>query len=289
MTPSAAPGRGSTLRHLLDGDTLVRAVGAHNGLTARLAERAGFEAVWASGLEVSASYALPDASLLSMTQFLDAADAMQTAIAIPVIADCDTGFGGPLNVAHTVRSYERRGIAGICVEDKVFPKINSFAHAHHALVPIEDFTAKIKAGKAEQASDDFLFIARTEALVAGLGMDEALGRARAYADAGADAILVHSVSRSPAQILSVAAAWDRDVPLVTVPTTYSSVHERQLAAAGFKLVIYANHGLRAAITGVSATLAALAEHGSGAAVEPQIATMSEVFELQGSAWTYEIH
>lgn len=158
-------------------------VGAHNGLTARLAERAGFEAVWASGFEISASYALPDASILTMTQLLEAADAMNAATLLPVIADCDTGFGGPLHVAHTVRSYERRGIAGICIEDKLFPKLNSFAACAQELVPIEEFGRKVTAGKVAQTTDEFLLIARTEALVVGLSLDEALSRADAYREA----------------------------------------------------------------------------------------------------------
>jgi len=269
------------LRQLLAGPRVVRAVGAHNGLGAKLAQRAGFEAVWASGFEISASYALPDSSLLTMTQLLDCAEAMAAACDLPVIADCDTGFGGPLNVAHAVRSYERRGIAGICVEDKVFPKINSFAAVPHDLVPVEDFAQKIKAGKAAQSTEDFMVIARTEALVSGFGVDEALARARVYRAAGADAILVHSTSRSPQQVLDFAARWELGTPLVAVPTTYDGVHERDLFAAGFHLVIYANHGIRAAIQGATEALAVLAKAGHGRAVADRIVPISEVFALQG--------
>lgn len=269
------------LRERLGGPALIRAVGAHNGLTAKLAERAGFESVWASGFEISASYALPDASLLSMTQFLDAAEAMDAATSLPVIADCDTGFGGPRNVAHAVHCYERRGIAGICVEDKVFPKLNSFAATGHELLPVAEFTQKISAGKAAQDSADFLFIARTEALVAGCAVDEALTRAHAYRIAGADAILVHSKSRAPHQVLEFASRWEEATPLIAVPTTYGAVHEKELKEAGFAMVIYANHGIRAAIRGVNAALGILAEAGRAEAVEDQIATISEVFDLQG--------
>ncbi|MGC9665985.1 isocitrate lyase/phosphoenolpyruvate mutase family protein [Planosporangium sp. 12N6] len=273
--------KAAKLRALLAGDRITRAMGAHNGLTARLAERAGFEAIWASGLEISASYALPDQSLLSMTQFLDAAEAMDVATNLPVIADCDTGFGGPLNVAHTVRNYERRGIAAICVEDKMFPKINSFAAAAQDLVPLVDFVEKIESGKRAQRSDDFVLIARTEALVAGESVDEALKRAVAYSEAGADAILIHSKSRQPKEILEFAARWTRAVPLIAVPTTYSGIHEDDLHAAGFSVVIYANQGIRGAIRGINATLVTLARSGRGQAVEEQIVPMSEVFELQG--------
>jgi phosphoenolpyruvate phosphomutase len=275
------------LRELLAEDTIIRAMGAHNGLTARLAERAGFEAIWASGLEISASYALPDQSLLSMTQFLDAAEAMDAATTVPVIADCDTGFGGPLNVAHAVANYERRGIAGICIEDKIFPKINSFAAASQDLIPAVDFAEKIEAGKNAQVSEDFVLIARTEALVAGQDVDEALDRAHTYAKAGADAILIHSKSRQPREILEFASRWDLDTPLVSVPTTYNTIHESELRAAGFSVVIYANQGLRGAIRGIKASLAELARSGRGEAVEEQIVPMSEVFELQGMTAKFE--
>ena len=273
--------KAQNLRSLLGSSAFIRAVGAHNGLTAKLAERAGFEAVWASGFEISASHALPDASLLTMTQFLDAAEAMNAATSLPVIADCDTGFGGPLNVAHAVRSYERRGIAGICVEDKVFPKVNSFAAITHELLPADEFNRKIRAGKSAQATGEFLIVARTEALVAGFGMDEALARARAYRAAGADAILVHSKSREPGQVLEFATRWDEGAPLIAVPTTYGSVHEKELQEAGFSMVIYANQGIRAAIRSVNSALAVLADAGRGEAVESQIVPISEVFDLQG--------
>jgi phosphoenolpyruvate phosphomutase len=283
-----AQGKARLLRELISGRRIVRVVGAHNGLTARLAQEASFDAVWASGFEVSASFGVPDASLLSMTQLLDAAEAMDMACTLPVIADCDTGFGGPLNVDYLVRRYERRGIAGVCIEDKVFPKINSFAAASHELVPIPDFVQKLLAGRVARRSPDFVIIARTEALVAGLGVDEALDRANAYADA-ADAVLVHSKSREPQQILDFAAKWDHRAPLVAVPTTYDGVYEQELEDAGFRMVIYANHGLRAAIRGVRTALATLASARRSRDIAHQIASMSEVFTLQQMPASYETH
>lgn len=272
--------KAARLRWLLADGHLIRAVGAHDGLGAKLIDRAGFEAVWASGFELSASHGVPDASLLSMTQYLVAAEVMDAVIGIPVIADCDTGFGGPLNVAHLMRSYERHGIAAICIEDKTFPKINSFADAEHPLVPVEDFGAKIRSAKAAQQDPDTVLIARTEALIAGYDVDHALERARSYAAAGADAILVHSKSRTAGQVLEFGSRWDLDVPLVAVPTTYNDVHEGELLEAGFRIVIYANQGLRAAVRSMTTTLGELAKTGRGMAVEDQIASMPEVFELQ---------
>jgi phosphoenolpyruvate phosphomutase len=273
--------KAARLRELLQTRRPIRAVGAHDGLTAKLVEQAGFEAVWASSFELSASYGLPDASLVTMTQYLDAAETMDAVVRIPVIADCDTGFGGPRNVAHTVQRYERRGIAAICIEDKLFPKMNSFADAAHDLVPTEDFALKIKTGKEAQEGDDFVVIARSEAFIAGLGVEEALERAHAYSEAGADAVLVHSKSRQPDQVLDFASRWDVDVPLVAVPTMYGAVDEETLYKAGFRIVIYANQGLRAAIRGVQDALSELRRGQRAQVVEDRITSMGEVFSLLG--------
>jgi phosphoenolpyruvate phosphomutase len=277
----ARTAKAALLRERLRGPAPVRAVGAHDGLTAKLVEQAGFEAVWVSSFELSASHGLPDASLLTMTEYLAASEAMDSVIDIPVIADCDTGFGGPRNVAYAVQRYERSGIAAICIEDQVFPKMNSFADAGQRLVPVEEFAAKIRAGKAAQAGEDFILIARTEAFIAGLGLSEAMDRTHAYAAAGADAVLVHSKSRRPDQVLEFAARWDLDVPLVAVPTSYYTVSEQTLYEQGFRLVIYANHGLRAAIRGVREVLAELNRARSAESVQQLIVPMGEVFELQG--------
>jgi phosphoenolpyruvate phosphomutase len=228
-------------------NSMMRAVGAHNGLTAKLVQQAGFDAVWASSFEISASYGLPDASLVTMTQYLDAAAAMEAVVGIPVIADCDSGFGGPLNMAYAVQRYARVGVVGVCVEDKLFPKINSFADTAQDLLPPEEFALKIKAGREALTDGGMVLVARTEALIAGRDMAEALERAHLYSAAGADAILVHSKSRRPDEVLEFASRWDSDLPLAAVPTAYSSVHEHELYDAGYRLVIYANHGLRSQI------------------------------------------
>jgi phosphoenolpyruvate phosphomutase len=269
------------LRQLLAGEQIVRAVGAHDAMTARLVEAAGFEAVWASSLELSASHAVPDAGLLTMTQYLDAAENMDAAIALPVIADCDTGFGGPLNVEHLVHRYERRGIAAVCIEDKVFPKMNSFAAVAHPLLPVPEFVDKIAAGKAAQRDPDFMLLARTEAFIADLSLAEALDRGYAYAAAGADAVLVHSRLQRPDQVLEFAAQWQGDVPLVAIPTTYHGVHEAELRAAGYRLVIYANQVIRAQVNAVSSMLSRLAAEGRAGSVDGQLVPISELFRLQG--------
>lgn len=249
-------------------------------------QQAGFDAVWSSSFEISASHGLPDASLITMSQYLAASEVMDLCVDIPVIADCDTGFGGPLNAAYTVQRYERAGIAAVCIEDKLFPKINSFADASQDLLPTEEFALKIKAAKEAQRDPDFLLIARTESFIAGLDLSEALDRGHAYVEAGADALLVHSKSKRPDEVLEFAARWDSDVPLVAVPTTYNAVTESTLHEAGFRVVIYANHGLRAAVRGVQETLSALLKAGRAAAVQERIAPMHEVFALQGMPAQY---
>ncbi|MFI6444115.1 isocitrate lyase/phosphoenolpyruvate mutase family protein [Kitasatospora sp. NPDC050543] len=284
--PGAPANKAQALRALLRGPSPVRAVGAHDGLSAKLVQQAGFEAVWASSFEISASHGLPDASLVTMTQYLDAATAMDAVTDVPVIADCDTGFGGPMNVAYAVKRYARIGIAAMCIEDKLFPKINSFAADGQDLLPAEDFALKIKTGKEAQPDPDMLLIARTEALIAGAGMEEALDRGRLYAAAGADAVLVHSKSRRPDEVLEFASRWDVDVPLVAVPTTYDSVTEDELYQAGYRVVIYANQGLRAAVRGAQEVLRELNTAGNARAVGERIAPMSEVFALQGMPSDY---
>lgn len=276
------------LRQRFCEDRIIRAVGAHDAITARLVEAAGYEAIWASGLELSASHAIPDAGLLTMTQYLDAAEAMDAAVGVPVIADCDTGFGGPRNVEHMVRWYERRGIAAVCIEDKMFPKMNSFASVAHPLVSMEDFVAKIRAGKAAQEGPDFMLFARTESFIAEQPLEVALARATAYAEAGADAVLVHSRMDRPDEVLAFAEQWPLDVPLVAVPTTYHGVHEQDLWQAGYRLVIYANQVIRAQIGAVRTMLRTLGENGRAGAVEGQIVPIQDVFDLQDMRTTFQV-
>ena len=125
----------STLRHRLSSPEIIRLIGAHNALGAKMAERAGFEGVWASGFEIAASYALPDASIVTMSEHLALARSMCDSVRIPVVVDCDTGYGDELQFAHAVRQFEAAGVAGVCVEDKQFPKLNSFVDGRQELAP----------------------------------------------------------------------------------------------------------------------------------------------------------
>jgi phosphoenolpyruvate phosphomutase len=236
--------------------------------------------VWASGFEISASHGVPDASILTMTETLAAARLMREAVSIPVVADCDTGFGNAINAIRTVQAFETSGLAGLCIEDNIFPKRCSFyPGVKRQLADVHEQTLKIRAALGARATSDFIVVARTEALIAGWGRDEALRRARAYADAGADAILIHSQQSTFDEVASFAEEWDRLTPLVCVPTTYGTATVEELTRLGFKMVIFANQGLRASIRAMQDVLRALRANGSAAGVDDRIAPLSEVYRL----------
>ena len=272
--------RTRTFRDLVEAGELVRVAGAHDALGGKLAERAGFDSVWASSFETSAARCLPDASVLSMTDYLDAAAHIQKALTVPIVADVDTGYGGNLNVTHMVHEYESAGITAVALEDKLFPKMNSFADASHSLLDTAQFASKITVAKNAQTSSDFFLIARTEAFIAGLGLDEAIARSRAYADAGADAILIHSKARDNEEILRFLERWDSLLPVVIVPTTYPDWHADDLHKAGVSVVIYANQGLRATVAALNHTFQTIIHRGATTELEPEIASVREVFDLQ---------
>ena len=273
---------GTTLRERLARPGPVLIAGAHTGLSAKLVEEAGFHGVWASGFEISASHGVPDANILTMREQLDSASEMARAVSIPLIADCDNGFGNAINVIRTVREYEREGIAAICIEDNVFPKRCSFyPGVRRELADADEHAGKVKACLDTRRSDDFLIIARTEALIAGWGMEEALIRGRAYADAGADMVLIHSKSPSAAEVLGFAHQWDRETPLVCVPTIYKEATATELAAAGFRLIIYANHGLRSSIQAMREAFARLMREQKCAAVDDLVVPLTDVYGLIG--------
>lgn len=273
--------RAAGLRDAFASGRLIRAAGAHDGLSARLAEEAGFEAIWASGLEISAAHGLPDLSLLGLAECLTATAAIQRSVSVPVVADCDTGFGGTLNAAYTMVRYEEAGVAAVCIEDKTFPKRNSFLADGQKLLDIEEFARKLEAAKSAQSSSDTILVARTEAFICGLGLAETLNRCHRYVDAGADAVLVHSKAVDSSEIILFMRQWNRRAPVVVVPTTYSQFSTADAAEAGIAMVVYANQGMRAAVTAVRDTWATVLAKGSTAAVEPRIASVKDIFAISG--------
>src|ERR1041384_5226592 len=261
---------------------LVTVMAAHNPLSARLAEEAGFDGIWASGFELSAASGVPDASLLSLTQHLDMTRAILRQVGIPMIADLDTGYGNAINVGHVVGAYARAGSAAVVIEDKTFPKDTSLlAGARQELIRIEEFQGKIEAARAAAAGHDLLVIARTEALIADLGIDEALRRGAAYAEAGADLLLIHSKRRTPDEIVAFANAWPGTIPLTLVPTAYPDLTEAKARALGkIGIMIYANHAVRAAVTAMRDIFAAIKRDGGIHEVDKRIATVEDIFDLQ---------
>jgi phosphoenolpyruvate phosphomutase len=271
--------RTAQFRQLLGSNALQIVVGAHDALSARIAERAGFGALWASGLGITASIGLRDCSEASVTQVLAVLEYMADATSIPILVDGDSGYGNFNNVRQFTRKLEQLGLAAVCLEDTAFPRKNSFAVGSHDLVSPAEFCGKIRAAKDAQTDENFALIARTETLVAGRSLNECLDRAAAYRDAGADGILVHSAAPDASQVLAFARQWQRRSPLVAVPTTYYRTPIAELEAAGVSMVIWANHLLRASVRAMQSLCEQIGRERTVAAAVPSMTSISELFAL----------
>lgn len=282
--------KNQVLKEAFSQGRLMTAMAAHNPLSARLAQDAGFGAIWGSGFELSASYAVPDANILSMGTHLEMMRAIASTVDIPLIADIDTGFGNAVNVSYVIPLYEAAGASAIVMEDKTFPKDTSLrADGRQELVRIEEFQGKIEAACAARRDPDFLIIARVEALIAGLGQEEALKRGLAYEQAGADAILIHSKQATPDQILSFVQAWTGKVPLVLVPTAYPQLTEADIAQLGkVGVVIYGNHAIRAAVGAMQAVFAQIRQDGGIQNVDAGLPSVKTIIGWQGDAHMRQI-
>ena len=278
---SGAQTRTAKLRRMLHSAELEFLMEAHNGLSARIVREAGFKGIWASGLSISAQFGVRDNNEASWTQVVDMLEFMADASDLPILLDGDTGYGNFNNMRRLVRKLEQRGIAGVCIEDKQFPKTNSFLNGERQpLADIEEFVGKIAAGKDTQQDPNFSIVARVEALIAGWGMDEALRRAEAYRLAGADAILIHSKLSKPDEIVKFAKEWARRSPLVIVPTRYYSTPTEVFRQAGISTVIWANHLVRAAASAMQSVAKEIFESQTLVNVEDRIASVNEIFRLQ---------
>lgn len=278
-----AGSRFERLRQILTAAPLSFLMEAHSGLSAKIAEEAGFEAIWASGLTISASLGLRDSNEASWTQVLEVLEYMADAVRVPILVDGDTGYGNFNSVRRLVRKLGERGIAGVCIEDKLFPKTNSFIGEGQPLADIAEFCGRIRAGKDSQTDDAFTIVARTEALISGRGMDEALRRAEAYHAAGADAILIHSKQSTATEILGFAERWGGRSPLVIVPTMYYATATDTFREAGIAAIIWANHLLRASVTAMQETARRIAGDESLTAVEGRVASVKDIFRLAANA------
>ena len=276
-----APSRSKRLRDLLQSNSVVVLMEAHNGLSAKLAQEAGFEALWGSGLSISAALGVRDNNEASWTQVLEVLEFMADASGLPLLLDGDTGYGNFNNVRRLVKKLEQRNVAGVCLEDKLFPKTNSFIDGdRQALAEIAEFCGKLHAAKDTQLDPDFVVVARTEAFIAGWGLEEALVRATAYAEAGADAILVHSKRKDSSDITAFMKHWDNRVPVVIVPTMYPSEPIENFVRTGVWNFIFANHSVRTVVTALQRNLRMLRNTLDLMSIENDIVPVSEVFRLQ---------
>ncbi|HLV45384.1 MAG TPA: phosphoenolpyruvate mutase [Aggregatilineales bacterium] len=257
---------------------------AHNGISAKIVEEAGFKGIWGSGLAISAGLGVRDNNEASWTQVLEVVEFISDITTIPLLLDADTGYGNFNNVRRLVRKLEQRDVAAVCIEDKLFPKTNSFIDGEsQPLADVDEFCGKIKAAKDSQQDPDFCVVARVEAFIAGWGLSEALRRAEAYHRAGADAILMHSKLSTPDQIIAFMREWRDTCPVVIVPTMYYNTPTEVFEELRISLVIWANHLIRSGITAMQQTARKIYEARSLQTVESEIVPVKEIFRLQNAA------
>ena len=288
-TPSV---RLSRLRRLLDTKPMVRLMEAHSGLTGLIvetaqAERDGFtvefDGMWSSSLTDSTSRGKPDIEAVDISSRLQNINDIFEVTTKPLVFDGDTG-GKPEHFVFTVRSLERLGVSAVIIEDKEGLKRNSLfgTGAQQVQSSIEDFCARIAIGKQAQITDDFMIIARIESLILEQGMDDAVTRAEAYIEAGADAIMIHSRRKEPDEVFEFcrrAEALPKRVPIVVVPTSYHQVSEDELIEHGVDVVIYANHMLRAAYPQMVKVAETILHHGRALEADPYLAPISDALDI----------
>jgi 2-methylisocitrate lyase-like PEP mutase family enzyme len=291
MTPSPAvtpQTKRRALKAALAGDRLLVAPGVYDMISARIADQAGFGAIYMTGYGIAASYlGLPDAGLATLTDMSERARTIAQGTSAPLIADADTGFGGLLNVAHTVARYEAAGVAAIQIEDQEFPKKCGHTPGRR-VIPAADMAAKIRVAVEARTDPDLILIARTDALT-GHGIDEALRRAALYAQAGADVIFVES-PESEAQMERIGREIDRPLLANMVEGGRTPVlPAERLFAIGYRLAIYPATGFLAAAGAVTAAMQALATTGGSAPVADRLLPFDAMNRLMGfpAVWDFD--
>jgi phosphoenolpyruvate phosphomutase len=275
MTPT-------TINELLQGSSAAVLVGVHNALGAKIAEEAGADGLWISSFEIHTAARLPDADILGTEDYVDVVTKIVDRVRIPVLVDGNAGGGNAINTIRLVREYEKAGALGICIEDNPFPKRCSlYAGMQEELERVSTFCGKLEAALDKRTDPGFAVIARTEALNKGMSVEQALDRAKAYADTGVEGILIHDKVSEPDNVLKFADAWYRteSVPLVCVPTTYNHVTYEELDSAGFRLIIFANYGIRAIVRALQTTFGAVLKSRRLADGNDQVVSMEEIFRL----------
>ncbi len=270
------------LHNLLQSSQLDFALEAHNGLSAKIVENAGFKAIWASGFAIASSLALRDVNEVSFTQLCNIVENMSAVTSIPVFVDGDSGFGNFNNVRLLVRALSRAGAAGVCIEDKVFPKNNSLlgnVRANQELISIDEFCGKIKAAKDNTLDDNFIVSGRVEGLIAGESISDTLIRAEAYHAAGADAILVHSNQSTAYEIIEFATEWQNRCPLIIVPTNYYKTPTADFRKCHISMILWANHNFRACINIMEKISNIIYQTQSVNNIQEKLCSVQHVFEL----------
>ena len=277
----------SRFRQMLNSPKPFYIMEAHNGISAKIVEKTGFQAIWGSGLTLSGSNAVRDSNELSWTQLVDTLERMSDVVNIPILFDGDTGFGNYNNARRLIRKLEERRIAGVCFEDKLFPKTNSFIDSEaQTLANVTEHANKITACKEYQRDPNFSVVARLESLIVGAGIDDALMRAEKYTKAGADAILVHSKKSTFKEISDFCVQFKnineqcKNIPLVVVPTKYYTTPIKEMTDVGVTNFIWANHNLRASIDAMEHVSKQIFDEQSLINVEHQVSTVNEIFDYQ---------
>lgn len=281
--------RTKKLKYLLEKRRKLVLVSAGDAITAKLIEETEFDGIWVSGFEASARLGLSDNGCITMTEMLNTTKIIVDATDLPVITDVDNGYGGLHNFIRTVKEFEKVGCSGICVEDNIFPKQNSLWGEKIPLLSMEEHGAKIRAGKDMQRSKDFVIIARTEALIRGYGMAEAIKRAKHYVECGADMILIHSRESTGKEALEIPKHWKSKIPLVIVPTKFPHLTNKQLFNAGFSMIVLANQTERVKIKAVREALKIIKNYDCINPIEKELsASLDDMRDLTPIRETEEI-
>ena len=284
--------RRKRLRQLLKMRPVVKAIEVHSGLTGLIAEKTvvehegkldQFDAMWISSLCDSTAKGKPDIELVDMTSRFRTIDDVTEVTTKPIIFDGDTG-GLTEHFVYTVRSLEKMGVSAVIIEDKTGLKKNSLFGTEVAQTQdtIENFSAKIAAGKKVQLTDDFMIIARIESLILEQGMEDALTRARAFVKAGADGIMIHSRKKDPAEIVEFCdkfRAEDKETPIVVVPSSFNVITEEELAEHGANIVIYANQLTRSAFPAMEETAKDILRYHRAKEVDDRLMPIKDIISL----------
>ncbi len=280
------------LKHLIKNKKIIRILESHNALSALIAENievknkgslVTFDGFWSSSLTDSTSKGKPDIEAIDMTSRINAVNEIFEVTTKPMIFDADTG-GKVEHFEFTVRSLERTGVSAVVIEDKTGLKKNSLLgnEVKQTQDSIENFCNKIKRGKEAQLSDDFMIIARIESLILEAGMEDAINRSKAYIDAGADGIMIHSRHKDPSEIIEFMKrfrSFEENIPVVVVPTSFNSVTVEEFIDLGVNVVIYANHMLRAAYPAMLEVAKEILKNGRTLEVEPKCMSIKDILEI----------